>query len=100
MTGRAQMVRFCDRAELSWEARTFEIPAGAALFAGALALASQLAGCTGAGGGRALTDARDACSPPPAKPSGPRPGASPATALACERAGPGRGPAGLWDAEI
>jgi hypothetical protein len=37
-------------------------------FPGPLALASQLAGCTGAGGGRALTDAEDACSPPPAKP--------------------------------
>ena len=37
--------------EVSWEARTFETPDNAALFAEALALASQLAGCTGPGGG-------------------------------------------------
>jgi hypothetical protein len=37
--------------EISWDARTFEAPAGAALFAEALTLASQLAGCTGPGGG-------------------------------------------------
>jgi hypothetical protein len=43
--------------EISWEARTFEPPAGAALFAEALALASQLAGCTGPGGETALSRA-------------------------------------------
>ena len=37
--------------EISWEARTFEAPAVTALFAEALALASQLAGCTELGGG-------------------------------------------------
>ena len=37
--------------EISWEARTFEAPDRAALFAEALALASQLAGCAGLGGG-------------------------------------------------
>ena len=38
--------------EISWDARTFETPARAALFAEALALASQLAGCAGLGGGQ------------------------------------------------
>ena len=38
--------------EISWDARTFETPAVTALFAEALALASQLAGCTGPGGGQ------------------------------------------------
>ena len=38
--------------EISWDARTFESPAGAALFAEALALASQLAACAGPGGGQ------------------------------------------------
>jgi hypothetical protein len=39
--------------EVSWEARTFEPPGRAALFAEALALASQLAGLAGHGGGQA-----------------------------------------------
>jgi hypothetical protein len=39
--------------EVSWEARTFETPDGAALFAEALTLASQLAGLAGLGGGQA-----------------------------------------------
>jgi hypothetical protein len=38
--------------EISWEARTFETPAVTALFAEALALASQVAGCTELGGGQ------------------------------------------------
>ena len=38
--------------EISWEARTFEAPDSAALFAEALALASQLAACAGPGGGQ------------------------------------------------
>jgi len=38
--------------EISWDARTFETPAVTALFAEALALASQLAGCTELGGGQ------------------------------------------------
>ena len=41
--------------EISWEARTFEAPDRAALFAEALALASQLAGLAGLGGGQAAT---------------------------------------------
>jgi hypothetical protein len=40
--------------EISWEARTFETPGRAALFAEALALASQLAGLAGHGGGQAV----------------------------------------------
>jgi hypothetical protein len=40
--------------EVSWEARTFEPPYNAALFAEALALASQLAGLAGHGGGQAV----------------------------------------------
>jgi hypothetical protein len=40
--------------EVSWEARSFETPDSAALFAGALALASQLAGLAGLGGGEAV----------------------------------------------
>jgi hypothetical protein len=39
--------------EVSWEARTFETPDSAALFAEALTLASQLAGLAGLGGGQA-----------------------------------------------
>jgi hypothetical protein len=39
--------------EVSWEARTFEAPGSAALFAEALALASQLAEFAGLGGGQA-----------------------------------------------
>jgi hypothetical protein len=39
--------------EVSWEARTFEAPDSAALFAEALTLASQLAGLAGLGGGQA-----------------------------------------------
>ncbi len=38
--------------EISWDARTFEAPAVTALFAEALALASQLAGCTELGSGQ------------------------------------------------
>jgi hypothetical protein len=38
--------------EISWDARTFEAPAVTALFAEALALASQLAACTEPGGGQ------------------------------------------------
>jgi len=41
--------------EISWEARTFETPDRAALFAEALALASQLAGLAGLGGGQAVS---------------------------------------------
>ena len=41
--------------EISWDARTFEAPDRAALFAEALALASQLAGLAGLGGGQAAT---------------------------------------------
>ena len=40
--------------EVSWEARTFETPDSAALFAEALALASQLADLAGLGGGQAV----------------------------------------------
>ena len=40
--------------EISWEARTFEPPGRAALFAEALALASQLAGLVGHGGGQVV----------------------------------------------
>src|SRR5579863_4491706 len=39
--------------EVSWEARTFEAPGSAALFAEALTLASQLAKLVGLGGGQA-----------------------------------------------
>ena len=39
--------------EISWDARTFETPDRAALFAEALTLASQLAGLAGLGGGQA-----------------------------------------------
>ena len=38
--------------EISWDARTFETPDRAALFAEALTLASQLAACTELGGGQ------------------------------------------------
>jgi hypothetical protein len=38
--------------EISWEARRFETPDGAALFAEALTLASQLAACAGPAGGQ------------------------------------------------
>jgi hypothetical protein len=38
--------------EISWEARTFETPDRAALFAEALTLASQLAACAGPAGGQ------------------------------------------------
>jgi hypothetical protein len=40
--------------EISWEARSFETPDNAALFAGALALATRLAGLAGLGGGQAV----------------------------------------------
>jgi hypothetical protein len=40
--------------EISWEARSFETPDSAALFAGALALATRLAGLAGLGGGQAV----------------------------------------------
>ena len=40
--------------EISWEARTFETPDSAALFAEALTLASQLADLAGLGGGQAV----------------------------------------------
>jgi hypothetical protein len=40
--------------EVSWEARTFETPGSAALFAEALTLASQLADFAGLGGGQAV----------------------------------------------
>ena len=40
--------------EISWEARTFETPDSAALFAEALALASQLADLVSLGGGQAV----------------------------------------------
>ena len=40
--------------EVSWEARTFETPDSAALFAEALTLASQLADFAGLGGGQAV----------------------------------------------
>jgi hypothetical protein len=40
--------------EISWEARAFETPDNAALFAEALTLASQLAGLAGLGGGQAV----------------------------------------------
>jgi hypothetical protein len=60
--------------EISWEARTFDAPAGAALFAEALALASQLAGCTELGGGETASAARRPSEPstagtPPGAPS-------------------------------
>ena len=38
--------------EISWEARSFETPDGAALFSEALVLASQLAACAGPAGGQ------------------------------------------------
>ena len=38
--------------EISWDARSFETPDGAALFAEALVLASQLAACAGPAGGQ------------------------------------------------
>ena len=44
--------------EISWEARTFETPDGAALFAEALALASQLAACTAPAAARAPSAGR------------------------------------------
>jgi hypothetical protein len=40
--------------EISWEARTFEAPDRAALFAEALTLASQLAACAGPPGGQTI----------------------------------------------
>ena len=53
--------------EISWQARTFQAPASAALFAEALTLAGQLAGCAGPPGGQSAL-ARAAA-------AGPRPGA-------------------------
>ena len=50
--------------EISWEARTFETPDNAALFAEALALASQLAGWSASAAGR-LPQARRRPSAPP-----------------------------------
>ena len=51
--------------EISWEARTFETPDRAALFAEALALASQLAACVGPASGQSALSRAAAIGPRP-----------------------------------
>ena len=52
--------------EISWEARSFETPDSAALFAEALTLASQLAACAGPAGGQSASARRRPTGPPTA----------------------------------
>ena len=83
--------------EVSWEARTFETPDSAALFAEALALASQLAACAGLGGGQAAPARRRPSGPPTGgtPPGAPSPSPRPPPAATSP---PGWRPATRWPA--